>query len=218
MTQRAIAELCGVHERTIRRWMNRLGIEAREVSGENHGLYGRERSEETKRKISETMQGRDISEETRRKMSEAQRGRPTPESVREKISEALRGQGKSDETRVKMSRSTAGEANPNWKGGDYTWEWYGPGWAVIRESVRERDGVCQYCGEDGSNARLEVHHITPLRFYRESETHTLADGNDESNLVLLCRRCHGRAEHGSIEVGSLRADTAPTGSSGISEE
>lgn len=151
-------------------------------------------------------------------MSEAQRGRPIPESVREKISEALRGQGKSDETRVKMSKSTAGKDNPNWKGGDYTWEWYGPGWAVIRERVQERDEVCRYCGEDGSVTRLEVHHITPLRFYGESEMHTLADGNVESNLILLCRRCHGRAEHGSIEVDSLLADTAGNGSSGVSEE
>lgn len=202
LTQREIGELCGVSATTVRKYMRKFGIETREVAGENHGLYGTERSAETRQKISETLRGREFSEETRRRIGDSQRGQSLPEHTREKISDALRGRGKSAETRMKMSRSTAGDRNPNWKGGKYTEEWYGPGWAVIRERIRERDRVCQNCGEDGSNLRLEVHHITPLRFFRESENHSLEDGNEHSNLVLLCKRCHGLAEHGSIQVGS----------------
>lgn len=43
LTQREIAEECGVSPRTIRKYMKRFGIETREVIGENHGLYGKER-------------------------------------------------------------------------------------------------------------------------------------------------------------------------------
>lgn len=58
LTQREIGELCNVSASTIRKDMKRFEIETREIAGQNHGLYGRERSEETRRKISETMQGR----------------------------------------------------------------------------------------------------------------------------------------------------------------
>lgn len=47
-TQREIAEECGVSPRAIRTWMNKHGIETREVAGENHGRYGEERSPEVK--------------------------------------------------------------------------------------------------------------------------------------------------------------------------
>lgn len=201
MTQREIGELYGVHERTIAKWMNRFGIETREVVGENHGLYGKERTAVTKRKISETLQGREFSEETIERFANSQRGTSLSEDTKRKISAALSGRRKSAETRMRMSRSTSGDRNPNWKGGRYTEEWYGSGWAVIRERIRDRDSICQYCGEDGSNLRLEVHHITPLRFFRNSAAHSLDDGNEYSNLILLCKRCHGLAEHGSIDVG-----------------
>ena len=201
MTQREIGELCGVHERTVSRWMKRFGIETHEVVGENHGLYGKERTEATKRKISNALLGRELSKETLERFANSRRGTSLPKRTKEKISAALSGRRKSAETRMRMSRSTSGDQNPNWKGGRYSEEWYGPGWAVIREYIRDRDSVCRNCGDDGSNLRLEVHHITPLRFFRESVDHSLDDGNDPSNLILLCKRCHGLAEHGSIAVG-----------------
>jgi len=200
MTQREIAEACGVVPVTIRRWMKRHGIETREVAGENHGMYGKERSEETRKKISEALEGREFSEETIDKMSDAARGRPIPEAVREKIAESLTGFERPDATRVKMSRSTAGEQNPNWKGGHYTAEWYGPGWDLIRERIRDRDGVCQHCGHDGAETRLEVHHIVPIRDFRERDDAAIEEANHVSNLILLCKHCHGRAEHGIIDI------------------
>lgn len=200
LTQREIAEICGVEPVTIRRWMKRHDIETREIAGENHGLYGTERSERTRKKISEALEGREFSEKTIEKMSDVARGKRTTESVRKKISDSLSGITRPETTRVRMSRSTAGERNPNWKGGQYTNEWYGPGWDIIRERVQDRDGVCQHCGHDGSDTRLEVHHIVPLREFREKDDATLEDANRKANLILLCKRCHGRAEHGLIEV------------------
>lgn len=202
LTQREIGERCGVHERTIGKWMTRLGIETREFAGENHGVYGTERDADTKRKISETMQGREFSEETRRRISEGQRGRELPETVREKISDSLTGIRKSDETRIMMSRSTAGSQNPNYRDGTFSEKWYGPLWTVIRETIRARDEVCQHCGEDGSETGLDVHHIVPVRHFMRAEGVQIEEAHQEANLVLRCKHCHGKADHGLINVGT----------------
>lgn len=209
LTQQEIGELCGVSATTIRTWMREFGLETREVAGENHGLYGTDRSEETKRKISETLAGREFSEETLRRFAEGQRGKPVPEDARRKISEALTGRKKTEETRRKMSCSTAGEHNPNWKGGEYAKEWYGPDWTVIRDQIRERDEVCQYCCEDGSRYSLDVHHIVPIRYFREADGVSIDEAHCETNLVLLCRPCHAQADHGTIEVRLPEWDELP---------
>lgn len=197
-TQHEIADECDVSPRTIRKWMNRHDIDTRDVEGEHHGLYGKTRSEETKQKISETMQGREFSAETRRKISQANRDRTVSPSSREKVSESLSGRTLSEETRRKMSEGTAGEKNPNWRGG-YSGS-YGPGWTLARERVIERDEICQHCGEDGTNRELDVHHIVPVRAYRENPDVSLADAHAVDNLVLLCKRCHALVEHGGIPV------------------
>ena len=95
-----------------------------------------------------------------------------------------------------MSESTAGEANPNWRGG-YDGR-YGAGWAPARAAVVERDEVCQHCGEDGSDRPLHVHHIVPVRAFRAVEDVSLSAAHDLSNLVLLCQRCHGKADYGTL--------------------
>lgn len=197
LTQREIAEECGVSPTTIRKQMKAFGMETREVKGENHGLYGKERSEEVKERISVKLKGRSFSEETRQRISDALSGKTTPPEVREKISRSLTGLMRPMETREKMSRSTAGENNPNWKGG-YEYR-YGEGWTPARDRVLERDEDCQNGGEDGSNHELHVHHIVPVRFYRETEGLRLGDAHRLENLVLLYNRCHGKAEHGIID-------------------
>lgn len=197
LTQREIAEECGVSPTTVRKYMKQFGIPTREMRGENHPMYGRERTEEEKEKISNSLSGRSFSEETRQRMSESHEGNAIPEEVRERIADSLEGTTRSEETRLKMSESTAGANNPNWRGG-YSHR-YGPGWSVVREKVRERDEVCQHCGHDGSERRLEVHHIVPVRVFRQTPELSIEDAHDEENLVLLCNRCHGRADHGQIE-------------------
>jgi 5-methylcytosine-specific restriction endonuclease McrA len=198
LTQKEIAEECGVSPTTIRTYMKQFDISTREMRGENHPMYGRERSEETKQKISETLDGRTLSEEARRQIAVAQRGRELPDEVREKISRSLEGLTRSEETRQKMSKSTAGAANPNWRGG-YSRR-YGSGWSVARQNVRERDEVCQSCGHDGSEYRLEVHHIVPVRIFRQADDLEIENAHHKQNLVLLCNHCHGKADHGQIEL------------------
>lgn len=202
-TQREIAEECDVSPRTIRKYMNRFGIETREIAGENHPLYGKERSEETKEKISEALRERTFSKETRQRISAAQHGRELPKSTREKISVSLSGIVRSEETRRRMSESTSGPKNPNWRGGRS--DRYGAGWSIVREHIVERDRVCQNCGHDGSRHQLDVHHIVPVRRFREIDEIPVEDAHCEANLVLLCKPCHGLAENDSISV------TAPSG-------
>lgn len=197
LTQKEIADKCGVSPSTIRKYMKRFDIPTREMRGENHPMYGRERTEDEKQQISESLEGRSFSEKTRQRMSEAHEGNEIADDVRERIADSLEGLTRSEETRRKMSESTAGEANPNWRGG-YSRR-YGPGWSVARQNIRERDEVCQNCGHDGSDHRLEVHHIIPVRVFRNAEHLEIEDAHAEQNLVLLCNRCHGRAEHGQIE-------------------
>lgn len=199
-TQREIADECGVSPRTIRKWMNRFDIPRRDLTGENHPLYGTERSEEVREAISESLQGRTFAESTREKMSLARRGESLSAETRERISEALTGITRSAETRRKMSESRRGADNPQWKGGHC--RRYGPGWTAARRLVRERDEVCQSCGRDGTDEPLEVHHIIPLRTFRDSDAVALSWAHDPSNLVLLCRSCHNRAEHGSLSFES----------------
>jgi 5-methylcytosine-specific restriction endonuclease McrA len=203
-TQREIAEECGVSSRTIRKWMKKYDIETREVRGENHGLYGKERRESVKRKISATLEGREFDAEWRGKIAEANRGRTLSEETCERISAALSGRTKSYETRRKMSESTAGEANPNWRGG-YDGR-YGPVWGPARDTVVERDEICQNCGEDGNERQLQVHHIIPVRAFRDSSDVSLADAHDLSNLVLLCTQCHGKADYGLLGLESAIED------------
>lgn len=197
LTQREIADECGVAPRTIRKYMKRLDISTRELRGENHPMHGRQRTEEEKREISESLKDRSFSEATLRRMSESHEGKEVPENVREQISNSLQGLTRSEETRRRMSESTAGEDNPNWRGG-YSHR-YGSGWSLARKRVQERDEVCRHCGHDGSEHRLEVHHIIPVRVFRNTADLSVEDAHDEENLILLCKRCHGQANHGKIE-------------------
>jgi 5-methylcytosine-specific restriction endonuclease McrA len=201
LTQREIADLCDVSPTTVRDWMKRRGVPRRNLEGENHPLYGERRDEAVREQISETMAGREFTEEWRERISAAQRGEQIPESVRENISESLSGLTRPESTRRKMSESTVGEQNPNWKGG-YSRQ-YGPGWGPARERIRQRDEVCQHCGCDGSERQLHVHHIAPVRLFREADNVDLADAHVDENLVLLCCECHGRADHGQIEFELL---------------
>ena len=79
---------------------------------ETGGHLNKYYSEETRKKLSESMKGREVSEETRRKISEANKGKTRSEETRRKISESHKGKTHSEETRMKMSESNA----RYWKG------------------------------------------------------------------------------------------------------
>lgn len=83
------------------------------TTGNNH-RHGYHHSDETKRKLSESLKGRHLSEEHRRKisekMSESQKGRKMSEETKRKISEKMRGKPRSLETRRKISEALKGKS------------------------------------------------------------------------------------------------------------
>lgn len=75
---------------------------------------------------------------------------------------------------------------------------YGSDWGEIKWSILQRDGfACRLCNGSvvkanmGSphNKHLDVHHITPAREFESQD-----EMNDPSNLITLCRSCHGTHE------------------------
>ena len=80
--------------------------------GENNPQYGKHHSEDTRRKISDTLKGRTVTDETRRKISDAMKGRTVTDETRRKMSEAMKGENnpqygkhRSEDTRRKMSEA-----------------------------------------------------------------------------------------------------------------
>ena len=91
-------------------------------SGELHPRYGKHHTEETKRRISESLSGENslwlgkhFSEEhkIKIKISEANKGHQVNEETRNKISGSLMGRQFSEETKRRISESLSGEINPN---------------------------------------------------------------------------------------------------------
>lgn len=78
------------------------------LRGENHPMWGRKHSEETKKIMSEKAIGRKLSEETRRKISEVQTGKklkPHSEETKRKISIANTGKIRTKEMEEKRQAS-----------------------------------------------------------------------------------------------------------------
>lgn len=86
--------------------------------GKNNPLYGKSLSEETKQKLSESLNGKHRSEETRKKISESKKGEKNyfygkrhSEATRKKMSESHKGKSFTDEHRQKMASAQKGENN-----------------------------------------------------------------------------------------------------------
>jgi len=80
--------------------------------GENHHMYGKTHSEETRKKISEGNKNKILTEETKKRMSDAHKGKIRSEEHRRNLSEALKNP--SEETRRKRSEAQKGEKNHNY--------------------------------------------------------------------------------------------------------
>ena len=98
------------------------------------------------------------------------------------------------EVRDRGEWSLSGKEHPFWKGGGHVY--YGSSYLKNKEEVKNRDGIlCQVCGSDNSDTDIpwdvEVHHITPERYWRDDEHEQM---NNPRNLICLCRLCHRKLE------------------------
>jgi len=121
------------------------------------------RTEEEKKKISESEKGKTISEEHKKKISNANKNKIVSEETKDKM-RGYKNPAKRPEVRLKLS----GENHHNWKGG-ITDKPYCEKWTEeLREEVRDKyDRKCYLCGKDekdnitkkGKQWKLSVHHI-----------------------------------------------------------
>lgn len=98
-----------------------------------------------------------------------------------------------------LSAEFEGEGHPNWQGGPSTD--YGSGWNRVRAQALERDGYeCRLCGKgaDAIGRNPDVHHIVPVRWFREREGVAESAAHSLDNVVSLCVTCHRRADHGKV--------------------
>ena len=140
-----------------------------------------------------SLKGKPKSEEHKRKNSLSKIGKPgwwqgKKRSIEERIILSILCKGRPAANKGKTIPKLAGVNNPNWRGGT-TFEDYGKEFnSELRESIRFREGYkCFECGcpQIENKKQLDVHHID---FNKKN--------NSNSNLVALCKYCHGKTQVG----------------------
>jgi hypothetical protein len=165
-------------------------------SNQGKSTKGSKRTEEQKKKMSESHKGMDVSRMFTPEAIEKRRqkliGKPSSPESNKKRSNTMKGRIFSDEHLEKLSKSgklredIRGENCKWWKGGIANDPYPDEFGDYLKRKIRKRDKyLCKSCGENVyGSSRGHVHHI---------------DGNkqncDPNNLVLLCSTCHG-AVHG----------------------
>ena len=76
--------------------------------GENHPMYGKHHSDESKKKMSEVRKGKPKTKEWRKRIGEANKGKKMSEEARRKVSEANKGKHLSEEHKKKLSEVNKG--------------------------------------------------------------------------------------------------------------
>lgn len=96
---------------------------------------------------------------------------------------------------VLQSQLKRKEGNPNYRGGKITSR--GPNWGHQSRKALRRDGYrCQICGQKVGRKKHDygIHHIKPFREFDGD----YENANRLSNLITLCRACHGKVEWGTV--------------------
>lgn len=163
--------------------------------GEKNYMYGKHRTDATKRKISLTLTGRKkkpFTEAHKKKISEANKGKHLSEKTRKKMSAVHKGVKKKPFTefhKKNLSLSHKGQIpwNTDWdfyyKNGCFRSQYpYGPEWtSKLKKQIAERDDyTCQLCNEILPD-KGDTHHIDYDK-----------DNNSEYNLIFLCGHCHSK--------------------------
>ncbi len=155
------------------------------MSGENAYWYGKKRSKETKRKISDVSKGKKLSEETKKKLSKLRKGKKHINKTKQKIGDANRGKKRSEETKQKlreiMKDKNKGKNNPNWK---ENYEELGlVGKHKRMRRILEEMGIfeSEICPKCGKKPRIENMHLMNLDHeYR----------NNPNEWFYMCNYCH----------------------------
>ena len=144
-------------------------------------------TEEHKEKIRQSNIGKKRSEETKRKLSESHKA-PRPyrlgithtDETKKKISDTL----KKNPVRYWLGKKKYDDITKCnfWKGG-ISYEKYTVDWKdTLKISIRERDHYqCQICGKNQGDTSHPVHHID----YNKKNC-------SPDNLITLCRSCHAK--------------------------
>ena len=116
-------------------------------------------------------------EETKKKISESLKGKKFSEEHKNNISKALTGRKLSDK-QIEYLKGRTGEKSPCWKGGV---AYYGLD-DDLRQDIFKRDNyTCCLCNKHKNKIKENIilHHIN----YDKRN-------NSSSNLVTLCKKCH----------------------------
>ncbi len=142
---------------------------------------------EIAKKISKKLIGRIVPKEIGKKISMnakinpnySMKGKKHSKKTKKLIS--LKNKGKHFSSKTELKK---GKDNPNWQGG-ISFEPYGLKFnKELKEQIRKRDNyTCQECGyeQEQLGYKLLIHHID----YDKQNNHP-------SNLISLCRGCHGQ--------------------------
>lgn len=167
------------------------------LAGENHPMFGKHHTADTKQKISKANKGKLTGEtapfygkrhtaEAKRKMSESMKGRYSGSNhpMHGRTGSQAPGYGRK------------GADHPNWVGDDLK-DPYGRDFTeTLKESIRERDGnECVLCGAKYANKDLDKLHVHHIDFSK--------DNHDPDNLISLCTGCHTDAHRGVVAIRSI---------------
>jgi len=155
--------------------------------GKNSILFGKELSEETKKKMRKAKKGYKPSKETREKWSKVRKGRKTKPC--------------SEEKKIKIGNANRGKNNWNWKGGITPFRiriWRSSNYKIWRLSVFERDNfICQMPDCDKIERILNAHHIKLFNeIMSENNIKTVEEAIacqelwNLDNGITLCKKCH----------------------------
>jgi hypothetical protein len=173
-------------------------------SGMDNPFYGKKHTIETKvkmrkpKKDSSTMGKHKRTEEIKKKQSESMiQLWSDPENKKRliKIKRNIEYREKLSKKKTEYHENNPdiikGENNPNWRGGlsklPYTQDWT----EDLKDSIRKRDNYfCQICNksQEETGRKLDVHHIDYDK-----------ENCDPNNLISLCHSCHTKTTSGNRE-------------------
>ena len=169
------------------------------------GIY--KRTDETRKKMSESHKGLKLTDVTKKKLSKINTGKKLSAKTKQKVSRnhvGMRGRKHSLKTRQKMSKYT-GDARWNYRDGITILNkriYHSYKYRQWRSDVFTRNGfICQRCGKKGD---IEAHHKKEFsKIISENKIATLEKAlNCEelwniNNGITLCKKCHNLTKRGN---------------------